>query len=64
MKLFSTIMFFSMASILVFQDANAVESAEALAKANNCLLCHSVAAAIIGPAYKDVAKKYKGDAAG
>jgi cytochrome c len=42
-------------------EANAADSAEALAKANNCLLCHSVDNKILGPAYKDVAKKYKGD---
>ena len=34
---------------------------EALAKAKNCMACHSVAAKIVGPAYKDVAKKYAGD---
>lgn len=42
-------------------DAQAAESAEPLAKANNCLLCHSVENKVLGPAYKDVAKKYKGD---
>ena len=35
--------------------------AEALAKAKNCLSCHSVDKKIVGPAYKDVAAKYKGD---
>ena len=34
---------------------------EALAKQYNCLTCHSVDKKIIGPAYKDVAAKYKGD---
>ena len=34
---------------------------EALAKAKNCMACHSVAAKVVGPAYKDVAAKYKGD---
>lgn len=33
-----------------------------LAKANGCLACHNVAAKMVGPAYKAVAKKYKGDA--
>ena len=32
-----------------------------LAKAKNCLACHSVDAKVVGPAYKDVAKKYAGD---
>ncbi|WP_034298684.1 c-type cytochrome [Herbaspirillum sp. RV1423] len=31
-----------------------------LAKAKNCLACHSVQTKIVGPAYKDVAAKYKG----
>ena len=35
--------------------------AEALAKASNCLACHTVDKKLVGPAYKDVAKKYKGD---
>ena len=47
---------------LQMHEASAAESAEALAKANNCLMCHGVSAAVLGPAYKDVAKKYKGDA--
>ena len=34
---------------------------EALAKKYNCLACHSVDKKVIGPAYKDVAAKYKGD---
>jgi cytochrome c len=27
---------------------------------NGCLACHSVATKVVGPAYQDVAKKYKG----
>ena len=33
----------------------------ALAKKYNCLACHSVDHKIVGPAYKDVAAKYKDD---
>jgi cytochrome c len=33
---------------------------EALAKKNGCLACHSVDKKVVGPAYKDVAAKYKG----
>lgn len=36
---------------------------EALAKAKNCMACHAVATKIVGPSYKDVAKKYAGDKA-
>jgi cytochrome c len=35
---------------------------EALAKKYNCLACHAVDKKVVGPAYKDVAAKYKGDA--
>jgi cytochrome c len=35
---------------------------EALAKKHNCTACHAVDKKLIGPAYKDVAKKYKGQA--
>lgn len=31
-----------------------------LAKAKNCLACHTVATKLVGPAYKDVAAKYAG----
>jgi cytochrome c len=33
---------------------------EALAKKHNCLACHQVDKKAIGPAYRDIAKKYKG----
>ena len=32
-----------------------------LAQKNGCLACHSVDKKIVGPAYKDVAKKYAND---
>jgi cytochrome c len=35
---------------------------EALAKAKNCMSCHAIDKRLVGPAYKDVAAKYKGDA--
>lgn len=33
---------------------------EALAKKHNCLACHTTDKKLVGPSYKDVAKKYKG----
>src|SRR5512135_2298449 len=33
----------------------------ALATKDGCMACHSVDKKIVGPAYKDVAAKYKGD---
>ena len=35
---------------------------EALAKSKNCMACHAVDKKLGGPAYKDVAKKYAGNA--
>jgi len=32
-----------------------------LAKAKNCLACHAADKKLVGPSYKDVAKKYAGD---
>ena len=34
----------------------------AMAKKYNCTACHQVDKKVVGPAYKDVAKKYKGQA--
>lgn len=36
------------------------DAADLLAKSKNCLACHSVDRRIVGPAFKDVAKKYAG----
>ena len=33
---------------------------EALAKSKNCMACHAIDKKLVGPAYKDVAKKYAG----
>ena len=40
--------------------AGSANAQEALAKSSGCLNCHDVAAKKIGPAFKDVAAKYKG----
>jgi cytochrome c len=37
------------------------EAAEAMAKQNKCFQCHSIDKAKVGPTFKDVAKKYKGN---
>lgn len=41
-------------------SAGAAQADEALAKAKNCLACHSVDKKVVGPAYKDIAKRYAG----
>jgi cytochrome c len=37
-------------------------ASEELAKAKGCLTCHAVDAKLLGPSYKEVAKKYAGQA--
>ncbi len=37
-------------------------AAEAMMKKDGCAACHSIDKKIVGPAYKDVAAKYKGNA--
>ncbi len=37
-------------------------AAEAMMKKDGCAACHAVDKKIVGPAYNDVAAKYKGDA--
>lgn len=53
-------------AVLVAAAAVAASTAaladEALLKKYNCTACHQVDKKVVGPAYKDVAKKYKGQA--
>jgi cytochrome c len=46
-------------ALCVSMNASASED---LARAKGCLACHSVPAKVVGPAYKDVASKYAGQA--
>ena len=41
---------------------NAALADEATAKSNGCTACHAIDKKIVGPAYKSIAEKYKGDA--
>jgi len=49
------------ASVMMLASGSAMADL-ALAKKSGCLACHSVDKKIVGPAWKDVADKYKGDA--
>ena len=42
--------------------AGPVLASEAMAKADGCMNCHAVDTKKVGPAFKDVAAKYKGKA--
>jgi len=46
---------------LMLNAGTAFADGMALAQKNACLSCHSVDKKIVGPAYKDVAKKYAKD---
>lgn len=50
---------FSLISLLAL--ANPVFADQALAASKNCLSCHALEKKLVGPAYKDVAAKYRGD---
>lgn len=47
-------------SMLVSVQVNAADES-ALAQKSGCLACHSIDKKVLGPSYKDVAAKYKGD---
>ncbi len=49
------------AGLMVAGSAMATDMPE-LAKKNNCTACHAIDKKVVGPAWKAVADKYKGDA--
>jgi cytochrome c len=54
------------AGLLVAGSASAAmdnKTAEDMMKRDGCAACHAIDKKLIGPAYQDVAAKYKGDAA-
>ena len=50
------------AAVALGASAPALASAD-LARKHNCLACHAVDKKMVGPSYKDIAAKNKGDAA-
>ena len=48
------------AAVTGFLLANPTPADEALAKKHNCTACHAIDKKVVGPAYKDVATKYRG----
>jgi len=52
------------ASVILLAAATPAAANLELAKAKGCTACHDVAKKIVGPAYGEVAKKYKADANG
>lgn len=44
-----------------FMGASIAFADEALAKSKNCMACHGVENKLVGPSFKDISAKYKGD---
>jgi cytochrome c len=53
-----TVVAFALAATTVALPAMAQEE---LAKKHGCFACHTTSTKLVGPAYKDVAAKYRGD---
>jgi cytochrome c len=49
-------------SLALIAGADGAWASEELAKKSGCLACHAIDKKVIGPSYKDIAAKYKGDA--
>jgi cytochrome c len=56
-----TVMICAAAAGLTVMAATDVAASEQLAKKHNCLACHTVDKKVVGPPYKEIAKKYAGD---
>ena len=52
----------TIAVLLIAPLASADENGLSLAKQNACMTCHAVDTSIVGPAFKAVAARYRGDA--
>jgi cytochrome c len=50
-----------MATLVSLTLSGAALADQKLAGSKNCLACHAVGTAVVGPSLKDVAKKYAGD---
>lgn len=49
-------------ALIAFSGMARADGALDLARASGCLACHSVDAKVLGPAWKDVAARYRGEA--
>jgi len=49
-------------AIVLATSINSAIANESLAQKSGCLACHNVNVKVLGPAYKDVAAKYRGQA--
>jgi cytochrome c len=49
-------------SVGLIAGAGSVSASEDLARKSGCFACHAIDKKVIGPSYKEIAAKYKGDA--
>ena len=50
------------AGVLATGAASAADAGEELMKKDGCTACHAIDKKVVGPSYKEVAAKYRGDA--
>ena len=50
------------AGVLATGAARAADAGEELLKKSGCTACHAIDKKVVGPSYKEVAAKYRGDA--
>lgn len=62
MKLLPTVLALGLAASLAAGFAGSASASEAIIKKARCVACHGVDKKLVGPAYKDVAAKYRGQA--
>ncbi|HTS24203.1 MAG TPA: c-type cytochrome [Casimicrobiaceae bacterium] len=55
-------MLIAVAGAVALLGVGVASAQEDIAKADGCLNCHAVDTKKVGPAFKDIAAKYKGDA--
>jgi cytochrome c len=53
--------FIALAALSALLLSTAASAQQELAKQKNCFACHAIDKKLVGPAYKDVAKKYEND---
>jgi cytochrome c len=51
------------ASVLALGLTSTARASDDLAQKKNCMACHAIDKKLVGPSYKEVAAKYKGDGA-
>jgi cytochrome c len=53
----------SILPVIFYLGISVAQADQTLASKNGCMACHSVEKKLVGPAYRDIAKKYAGTSA-